>query len=170
MAAESLENTPLATLSCSYGPCIPSDLSLTPQIIRDLSDGKLNEYLPSETTHNTSDLTKVTFAAQDLLHNINTESSEEGIIVTEMSGFKIFTDGDEANSGFDLMVDLDRINEVIFSKKISYPNTRNIILDDLDFTKKVADTKILYSQQSSRKKQSDSKPSETSGAGAGAGA
>lgn len=50
------------------------------------------------------------------------------------------------------MSDLDRINEVIFSQEIIYPNTKNTITLELDEMKKIADTKILFAYQTSEQK------------------
>lgn len=50
------------------------------------------------------------------------------------------------------MSDLDRINEVIFSEDIIYPNTKNTITLEFDEINKIAQTKILFAQQTSQQK------------------
>lgn len=83
-------------MQCSYGVCIPRDVSLTPEVLTRLAAGEL--YLYVTDTFDTKDVASVRGAAQELLNDLNAESARDGAITTEMSGFKIFTDGDEENS------------------------------------------------------------------------
>lgn len=96
MISQNLANTKLGQMQCSYGPCIPRDISLTPDVLSDLADGKIHLY--TQANFNTSDVASVRRAAQELLNDLNTEAARDGGVTTEMSGFKIFADGDEENS------------------------------------------------------------------------
>lgn len=82
-------------------------------------------------SYTTEDLELISNTAQGMLRNINNDSAQEAKDSSQAINYGIYTDGDKDNSGFDLMVDLDNINAIIFSKTSNYPSTKNIALDSV---------------------------------------
>jgi hypothetical protein len=66
-----------------------------------------------------------------ILRAINNDSAQEAKDSSKAINYGIYTDGNKENSGFDLMVDLDSINAIIFSQTTNYPSTKNIALDSV---------------------------------------
>ena len=79
----------------------------------------------------TDDFQALTACLSDQYGSLKAEIAKEQDAREKIASIGLYVDGDKSNSDYDIIYDIERINEIIFSTDIKYSGTKNVIKKSL---------------------------------------